>query len=118
MAYMIIPNVISGHIPIKRLTMNKPIRIATVLLSSMLTPSSIKNRTRKKGSYLMSSIQKPPLPNFSIVGMMPGPELRDLFHFNGTKKRGDEFNRKIDEANERAWAEFHEQLDEWKRSQS
>lgn len=66
----------------------------------------------------MSSIQKPPLPNFSIVGMMPGPELRDLFHFNGTKKRGDEFNRKIDEANDKALADFHKQLDEWKRSQS
>ena len=66
----------------------------------------------------MSSIQKPPLPNFSIVGMMPGPGLRDLFHFNGTKKRGDEFNRKIDEANDKALADFHKQLDEWKRSQS
>ena len=77
-----------------------------------------KNQAQKKGSYLMSSIQKPPLPNFSIVGMMPGPELRDLFHFNGTKKRGNEFNRKIDEANDKALADFHKQLDEWKRSQS
>lgn len=67
----------------------------------------------------MSSIQKPPLPNkLSIVGMMPGLELRDLFHFNGTKKRGDEFNKKISETNERAWTEFHEQLDAWKRNQS
>ena len=50
--------------------------------------------------------------------MMPGLELRDLFHFNGTKKRGDEFNKKVSETNERAWAEFHEQLDAWKRNQS
>lgn len=116
MAYMIIPSVISGHIPIKRLTINKPIRIATVLLSSILTPSSIKIQTQKKGIYLISSIQKPPLPSFSIVSVRPAICCIDFFGFH--KRRCDKINKEIDEANNKALTEFHEQLDTWKRSQS
>lgn len=64
----------------------------------------------------MSSIQKPPLPSFSIVSVRPAVCCIDFFGLH--KRRCDKINKEIDEANNKALAEFHEQLDAWKRSQS
>ena len=74
-----------------------------------------KNLIQKKGFYLMSSIQKPPLPKFSIVGVRPSTFGIDFFGL--CKRKCDKINKEIDEANDKALADFHKQLDLWKQSQ-
>lgn len=64
----------------------------------------------------MTSSQKCQLPNFSIVSVRPAICCIDFFGFH--KRRCDKINKEIDEANNKALTEFHEQLDAWKRSQS
>ena len=65
----------------------------------------------------MSSNQKPPFPQFpkiSIVGVRP--EIYCLDFFGITRRRCEKRNREIDEQNERAWAKFRKEVEEWEKA--